>query len=131
MAALYLIAHIGHTIKSHEHVCWWRPDSCGYTICIDKAGQYSEDQARRICSDSRCIAVTKQTAATVSRGTPFYRKSNGDLAPLYDGADHVVVPNSRQAWDHLLANALAGCAKPDKPTPIGVKARAIYLPAAA
>jgi hypothetical protein len=28
----YLIAHIGHTTKSHEHITWWKPDSRGYTV---------------------------------------------------------------------------------------------------
>jgi thymidine kinase len=44
MTTEYLIAHIGHTHKGHEHVTWWKPNSCGYTVCIDKAGRYSEDE---------------------------------------------------------------------------------------
>lgn len=45
-----LIAHIGHTLREHEHITWWKPDSRGYTICIDKAGRYGEveAQARRM-----------------------------------------------------------------------------------
>jgi hypothetical protein len=52
----YLIAHIGHTQKHNEHVTWWKPDSCGYTICIDKAGRYSEEDAVSICRHGGCIA---------------------------------------------------------------------------
>jgi hypothetical protein len=130
----YLIAHIGHSRKDDEHICWWKPDSKGYTICIDKAGEYSEAEARSICVSTLCIAVPKEVAASVSRSTPYYRRSNGMLAPLYDGTNHRPVPNLLPEWKHLLAGRLADCAHPIKPTPIGAKSRAIYLdglPAAA
>lgn len=123
----YLIAHIGHTINSHEHVTWWKPDSCGYTICIDKAGLYAEDEARSICRVGSCIALPKAVAEQVARSTPYFRRRDGSLNKLYDGGPHRVVPNSLPEWKHLLAGRLVGCAHPLKPTPIGVKARAIYL----
>ncbi|EEG10267.1 hypothetical protein [Pseudogulbenkiania ferrooxidans] len=124
----YLIAHIGHTIKDHEHITWWRPDSKGYTICIEKAGLYSEQEARGICSHGCCIAVKKAEAAKLSRGTPYYRRSDGTLGKLYDGDSHVVVPNGKTEWAALLA-ARVDCGKTDKPTPRAPsKARAIYLP---
>lgn len=124
----YLIAHIGHTIKSHEHVTWWKPNSCGYTICIDAAGLYDEAEARNICRVGYCIALPKVLAEEVARSTPYYRRRNGSLNKLYDGGPHRVVPNALPEWKHLLAGRLGGCAHPQKPTPIGVKARAIYLP---
>ncbi|MGB4064211.1 MAG: hypothetical protein WBK19_10340 [Azonexus sp.] len=124
----YLIAHIGHSTKWVEHVCWWNPDSKGYTYCINKAGLYDEAEARDICRSGLCIAVTKQVAIDISRGTPYYRRSNGELARLYDGGELVVVPNSKDAWRTLLAWRLNTDTKTENPTPIGVKARAIYLP---
>ena len=124
----YLIAHIGHTAKHSEHVCWWKPDSKGYTICIDKAGEYSEEEARAICRIGLCIAVPKEVAAVDALSTPYYRRSDGNLSKLYDGDQHRPVPNGLQVWKRLLAGRLSGCAHPDKPTPIGAKARAIYLP---
>jgi hypothetical protein len=124
----YLIAHIGHTTKSHEHITWWKPESKGYTICIDKAGRYSEEDARSICTVGLCIAVPADVVYAISRSTPYYRKQDGSLAKLYDGDQHRPVPNDLQAWKHLLSGRLGGCAHPDKPTPIGAKARAIYLP---
>lgn len=126
--SLYLIAHIGHTTKSSEHICWWKPDSCGYTICIDKAGLYSQEEASSICVSGLCIAVTKQVAQDLSRGTPYFRRSNGELERLYDGGEHTVVPNTKEAWRTLLAWRLTTNQKTEKPTPIGAKARAIYLP---
>lgn len=124
----YLIAHIGHTTKCSEHVCWWKPDRRGYTICIDKAGEYNEDEARDICQSGLCIAIPKAAVVAVSRSTPYYRKSNGELARLYDGGEHRPVPNTRDSWRHLLERSLQCCSRREKPTPIGAKARAIYMP---
>lgn len=123
----YLIAHIGHSTKWCEHITWWKPDSKGYTVCIEKAGIYSEQEARGICRYGGCIAVTKDEASKLSRSTPYYRRADGTLARLYDGGDHVVVPNGKKEWAALMASRM-DCGKPDKPTPIGAKARAIYLP---
>ena len=129
----YLIAHIGHTHKEHEHVTWWKPDSCGYTICIDKAGLYSEDEARRNCSNGSCIAVPRSVAEQFAKSTPYYRRSDRSLNKLYDGGPHRVVPNAREPWQYLLSGRLSGCAHPyAPPTPISAKkARAIYLDAVA
>lgn len=125
----YLIAHIGHTTKSHEHITWWNPDSKGYTVCIEKAGIYTEDEARSICRVGLCIAVPKEVAEPLSRSTPYYRRSDGTLNKLYDGGPHRVVPNGSWEWTALITGRLANCARHDKPTPITAsKARAIYLP---
>ena len=124
----YLIAHIGHTTKYCEHITWWKPESLGYTICIEKAGLYDEAEARGICQYGSCIAVKKDAAAAIARSTPYYRKSSGELGKLYDGGPHSVVPNGKAEWMALMDAKLA-CGKTERPTPIGVKARAIYLPA--
>lgn len=126
--AQYLIAHIGHTIKEHEHVTWWNQDSRGYTVCIDKAGLYDEAEARDICRYGSCIAVPKDVAEPDARSTPYFRRSDGTLNKLYDGGPHRVVPNSIEAWKRLLSGRLTGCGHPEKPTPISAKkARAIYI----
>ena len=123
----YLIAHIGHTTKWCEHVTWWKPGSRGYTVCIEKAGLYDESEARNICWHGSSIAVPKSAAELLSRTTPYYRKSNGDIAKLYDGGPHRVVPNGKKEWTELM-QARMDCGKTERPTPIGTKARAIYLP---
>lgn len=123
----YLIAHIGHSAKWHEHVCWWKPDSRGYTICVDKAGRYSETEARSICQHGECVAIPVTEAEALARSTPYYRQPNGTLAKLYDGDQHRPVPNSREAWRTLLAVNIVSAPRWSKPTPIGAKARAIYL----
>ena len=124
----YLIAHVGHTTKGHEHVTWWKPDSCGYTICIDKAGRYSESEARDICQHGGSIALHVQAVEPLARSTPYYRRSGGRLAKLYDGGPHRPVENEAQAWRHLLINRLVCSKTIEKPTPMpSSKARAIYM----
>lgn len=124
----YLISHVGLTSKDREHVTWWKPDSVGYTICVDKAGLYDELDARSCCAVGSCIAVPKHVAEQLARSTPYYRRSDGSLNKLYDGGPHRVVPNELQAWKILLAGRLERCAAPQKPTPISAKkSRAIYL----
>lgn len=128
----YLIAHIGHTGRHDEHVCWWKPDSRGYTICIDKAGRYSAAEAASICNvdHSVCIAVPVDAVQPLARSTPYYRLSNGTLGKLYDGGPHRPVPNSRGCWAALIAaRSFPVAFKHEKPTPIGTKARAIYVDA--
>ena len=126
--SFYLVAHIGHTTKSNNHITWWKPESCGYTICIEKAGRYSEAEAKAICNDPRCIAVPYEVALSISKPTPYYRRSSGDLSRMYDGGEHVVVRNQKDEWAKLLDNRLHNGVKTNKPTPIGLKADDVYLP---
>ena len=124
----YLIAHIGHTHRECEHITWWKPDSKGYSICIDKAGRYSEAEAKDICCTGECIAVEAGKVETLARSTPYYRRSDGNLYKLYDGGPHRPVPNEAQAWRHLLNARLMCSPRTAKPTPVATtKARAIYL----
>jgi hypothetical protein len=124
----YLIAHIGHTHKGCEHITWWKPESIGYTICIDKAGRYSKDEARSICQHGSCIAVRVQAVEPLARSTPYYRQSGGKLAKLYDGGPHRPVDNEAQAWRHLMSNRLLCSKATERPTPMpSSKARAVYL----
>lgn len=126
----YLIAHIGHTQKRHEHVTWWRPDSRGYTICIDKAGRYSEAEALSICRTGECIGVPLSAVLPLARSTPYYRHSSGRLVGLCDGGPHRPVTNSRDAWAALLSGRIfpSHAIKTAKPTPMSPgKMRAIYL----
>lgn len=129
MTAEYLIAHIGHTTKHNEHITWWRPDSRGYTICIDKAGRYAADKAEEICRYGGCIAISTHYVEPMARTTPYYRLTNGTIGKMYDGGPHRPVPNIRSFWN-LLMRARAYPpqeARVEKPTPIGANARAIYI----
>ncbi|MBE5528412.1 hypothetical protein A9J41_12955 [Laribacter hongkongensis] len=124
----YLIAHIGHTMKCYEHVCWWKPDSRGYTICVEQAGRYDEAEALSICTRTGlCIAVPVDAVTNLVRTTPYYRLPDGSLAKMYDGEKHSPVPNGHEEWQALIATRL-DTGEHDKPTPIGKKSRAIYLP---
>ena len=127
MSDKFLIAHCGDTHRGSEHICWWKPDSCGYTICVDKAGHYSADEARRICAGTACLSVSAEVANGLARSTPYYRKSDGTLGKWYDGGPHRPVENSRRSWAKLKQAALV-VGQYVKPTPIAPsKARVIYL----
>jgi hypothetical protein len=41
-----------YLIWSNEHVAWWAPDSCGYTVSIERAGRYSRTEAIDICKSA-------------------------------------------------------------------------------
>jgi hypothetical protein len=125
----YLIAHISHTNKTHEHVLWWKPESRGYTVCFDKSGRYTAEEAREICHNTENMAVLAEEIEPFVRTTPYYRRSDGTLGKLYDGGPHRPVPNSAEAWEFLIrAKAFPlPPVKVTKPTPIGAKARAIYI----
>lgn len=124
----YIIAHIGHSTKWSEHIHWWKPESMGYTFCLERAGLYDLKEAEAICDNGLCIAVSKFDAEKIAKGEPFYRRSDGELARMYDGHCVAVVPNSADAWSHLFLSCISPSRKIDRPTPIGKKARAVYLP---
>lgn len=44
--------NLTHLIWSNEHRGWWKPNSRGYTKDLLQAGLYSQEQARKITSDS-------------------------------------------------------------------------------
>lgn len=124
----FLIAHIGHTCKSNEHITWWNPDCAGYTICTAKAGRYSEDKAKEISRYGHSMAVPLPVAEALTRGVPKYRKHDGTLANMYDGSLHKPVENTPENWKQLIAGRLDCGVVPHKPTPMPrSKSRAIYL----
>lgn len=42
-----------YLIWSNEHQAWWRPNSRGYTLYVDRAGRYSWEDAFKIASHAR------------------------------------------------------------------------------
>ncbi len=38
-----------YLIWSNEHRAWWRPNTRGYTLQLEKAGRYSRDEALKHC----------------------------------------------------------------------------------
>jgi hypothetical protein len=121
----YIILHVGHTTKHHEHIQFWAPESKGYVVCIDKAGRYSEDEARRICKDSsESIAVPDGCLDSIVRTTPYYAKNNGSLAKFYDGDYHRPIRNSKDDWKIILQQS--GLIGKCKPTP-SKAFRSVYI----
>lgn len=59
-----------YLIWSNEHRAWWRPQRQGYTSSIHEAGQYTRENAFKICKnanyehffDERCVATPNEIA---------------------------------------------------------------------
>lgn len=43
-----------YLIWSNEHRAWWKPDSRGYTVSLERAGRYSRAEALEICNGANC-----------------------------------------------------------------------------
>jgi hypothetical protein len=50
-------------IWSFEHRAWWRPGRMGYSVEIDRAGRYTEQEARAIVRDANRYSATAQEIA--------------------------------------------------------------------
>ncbi|MBP6861372.1 MAG: hypothetical protein KBC57_03335 [Neisseriaceae bacterium] len=44
MTQHYFVISLGHSKKADDFILFWRPDNCGYTFCVEKAGLYTEQQ---------------------------------------------------------------------------------------
>lgn len=53
-----VIRDIGYWIWSNEHGKWWRPDSNGYTDCLEEAGIYSHVETQQILTGAN-IGIPK------------------------------------------------------------------------
>lgn len=73
-----------YLIWSNEHVAWWRPDGCAYTVSIEHAGRYSREQAMKICKGANYgfmqdttnpneIPVLEADALETMRAKPYKR----------------------------------------------------------
>lgn len=111
----FIVLHVGHTTQYHEHIQLWAPESKGYVVCIDRAGRYSEEEARRICNGCcECVAVPYDYLNKFARSTPYYlRERTGTVAKFYDGDSHRPIQNSKQDWKIILkSDRLIGKCKP-------------------
>lgn len=111
MSALFYIASLKHTIRSHEHITFWGPDYRGYVIALtdDRVGRYS---AEFIAADGGtlndgecCIAVPEESVKELLSPTPYYANSKGVAQPFYD-IPGPVVDNTRANWDRLIAASM-------------------------
>jgi hypothetical protein len=42
----YYVVAVCHTNRYHEYITLWRPDDCGYTPVLPRAGKYSRDHVQ-------------------------------------------------------------------------------------
>lgn len=46
-------------IWSIEHNGWWKPNKNGYTIEFNKAGQYTKEEAYKICANANWNSLSE------------------------------------------------------------------------
>lgn len=125
----YYIASLKHTIKDHEHITFWGPNSRGYVLVVKDGhiGDYDEAEAARHLNDGMdCIAVPAEIVLSLLSPEPYYARSNGTTHRFYD-TPGPVVNNTRANWNALISESLqAGRIHKPKPEPFRGKRRAIF-----
>lgn len=61
----YYIVSIKHTSKGDAALTLWGPNNAGYTWHKDRAGVYTEEQAKRFAGDENNVPVSKEVADTL------------------------------------------------------------------
>jgi hypothetical protein len=103
---MYYIASLKHTQKHHEHITFWGPNNCGYTLVVgETTGQYTRDQALKLNDGYDNIAVPVESVKALCSPEPFYRRASGQAARFYD-TPGPVVDNTRANWNFLLSASL-------------------------
>ena len=87
-----------YLIWSNEHRAWWRPNNNGYTTQYSQAGQYSEQEAIKICKDANLYL--------------FDRNPNGNRMPMECMVPvtpiEIPEPTSDQLWQFIDEHGMAG-----------------------
>jgi hypothetical protein len=105
----YYIASIKHTISDHEHITWWGPNWCGYTLVVGPGiGRYDEADAMKLNDGEDCIAVPVEAVEALLSPTPYYKPG----ARFYD-TPGPVVDNTRKNWRALLDASLSAGRRPE------------------
>lgn len=63
-----------------DMLTWYRANACGYTVFLDDAGIYTEEEARRHSHDRATIAVPVEAARLVARLAVYDSQKDGLIA---------------------------------------------------
>lgn len=104
----YYIASVAHTLKCHEHISFWGPDSRGYRLAItdDRIGRYSAEEvmrSRMLGDGVHCLAVPEEVVKSLLSPMPYFAL-NGRAQQFYD-TPGPVVDNTRANWNRMVAAA--------------------------
>lgn len=92
----YIVVAVCHTIRDHEYITLWRPDDCGYTPVVPRAGLYSRERIAQhldYYNGGEHIAVPAHVVQALGVEPP----------PRYFDYAGPAVPNTRASWDVLIA----------------------------
>jgi len=120
----WLIVSLKHTSSRDEHITFWRPNRCGYTPVVPRAGDYDVDFARDHNDGVDHIAVPRAVVEAISCPTPYWKPG----AQFYDHAG-AVVDNDRDHWGALILARLRPTQPEARVKPDVFKGRRRCLPA--
>ncbi|MDW3684864.1 hypothetical protein RA280_24550 [Cupriavidus sp. CV2] len=92
----YIVIAVCHTNRQHKYITLWRPDDCGYTPVVRRAGRYSRDAVLAHVDyyhGGQHIAVPAHVVESLGIEPP---------ARYFDYAGPAV-PNTRASWEKLLS----------------------------
>ncbi|AOK61966.1 hypothetical protein WM29_22815 [Burkholderia ubonensis] len=115
MSDFYVIA-VYHTIRDHLYITLWRPDDCGYTPVLPRAGKYTQQQIEShlgYYNTGDHIAVPVNAVDQLATSIP---------AGFFDYAGDGV-PNTKASWDAIRAAVTYPTEWPIKPEWYGKRRR--------
>lgn len=104
-----IVISVMHTLREHRYITLWAPDDCGYRWRLSSAGRYPRERVMSKLGyyNSGCsnIAVSSEIVEALARpGNP--RDFDGVTLDM-PVSELLAVPNTKEAWQKLLANVVA------------------------
>lgn len=128
MDELFYIASIKHTARDHEHITFWGPGQCGYTMVIgDHIGRYGIDEARRLNDGYDTLAVPVGVVEAWLSPEPYYLAGTSTNVLRWYDQRGPVVDNTLRNWRRLVDSALDGRKLEVKPAHCTRKRRSFSL----
>lgn len=104
----YIVISVTHTLREHRYITLWAENDRGYRWRLSRAGRYSRDcimEHLDYYNSGSNIAVPVEVVESLARpGNP--RDFDG-VALDMPVSELLAIPNNKEVWKTLLANAIA------------------------